>query len=156
MTIPPAPTFEPGMLPEARRPFYESFTGKTGDVAANFARTKPTGTVMGDIMNRINKIDKDVGQNLMMNDPESLNVVIGEQNSFSMYHGDIGDYKNDPITLDLIKGEPIKTDKDLIIFESTIQGLFIKITGKWSGGNTGFQVTSSLIGSNDELLKKKS
>jgi len=155
MTLLPKP-FQPDMLPSERRPFYDNFVKKTADIAAEFGRTKPKDPKkIVDVFKRINDLDLKVGESLLMNGPEDLDVKFLSAPQWSLYSYDINVYKDDPIIPGLIDEEPLKQTEDEIIFRSTVPGLFVRIIKEF-GPVKVYSIEASLIGSNNPALKKES
>ena len=153
-------TFEPGMLSEARRPFYDAFIKKTGEIAANFVSTnpKPSGIGAKTIMDRINGIDNGLGQGLLTRDPENLAVRVFLVLKSGHPVSDLIDHE--PVTKGLIKGEVKKQLGDgTLIFETDFKDLFIvvkeetELVGTGTGASHEKVLNSTLVGSNIIGLK---
>ena len=101
-------SFTPDMISAERRPFYNGFVKKTGEIAAKFVSSspKPQGQETGSLVNRINQVDLQVGSELLTMGPDNLFVPIislprGSQNTIPHL------IENDPLTKGLIIGEDL-------------------------------------------------
>ena len=100
--------FTPDMISAERRPFYDAFVQKTGEIAAKFVRTnpKPNGSIAGSLLDRINQVDVQVGYELLTMNPDNLYVPI-----ISLPRGRLNTIpdliENDPLTKGLITGDDL-------------------------------------------------
>ena len=142
--------FTPDMLSIERRPFYDGFIKKTGEIAAKFVSTnpKPQGQVAGILVNRINQVDAQVGNELLTRGSDNLFVPIISLPRGRMHT--IPDLiENDPLTKGLITGKDLFPEEQnrKSLYKSIIPGCFILVTIDKESVGGDEVINSYLIGS---------
>ena len=161
MTVPPMP-FEPGMISSERRPIFDQIIGLTGHIQAEFVSTppKPNPFKVQSVQEDMLTLDRKFGEALMMHGPQDLDEV-GIKTIGKAYSEDNKKiFEIDPLTKGLIVGEPTTNAATRgILYNTPINGVFLLITTfDVVRGLKGTQsyIKSSLIGSNNPILKKNS
>ncbi|MEK7597396.1 MAG: hypothetical protein AAB441_02005 [Patescibacteria group bacterium] len=137
------------MISFERRPFYNSFIQKTGEIAAKFVSTdpKPRSQAAGSLLESIYKVDQLIGSSLLMMDPKNLfvQVIALERGNHSV--ADL--VEHDPLTRGLINGEPVTKTETSVLYKTTFEELSMLVsnTKKSADGSNVDLLTATLIGS---------